>query len=166
MLKPRSYLLVSLLAIAAGVFSALPGNAVGLSIRPAYLRMAGPAGNLVVGEFLVTNITSEPAAYTIRPPADVALAAQPAAFRLDPGASERVGLSYWSSGWRAREVDVLVVARPLQGSAMRISTGIRYPVEVAAEHGWAGVAFRGVLLSLITALAAFQLWHNRSRSYA
>ena len=166
MLNLRSYLYGVLLVVAAGVPLALPANAAGLSIRPAYLRMAGSAGNPVVGEFLVTNIMSEPVAYTIQSPADVALEVQPAAFRLDPGVSERVGLSYRPSGWRTREVDVLVVARPLQGSAMRIFTGIRYPVELAAKHTWAGVALRGVLLGLIAALAGFQLWHNRSRSYA
>ncbi|TSC75781.1 MAG: hypothetical protein G01um101431_1108 [Parcubacteria group bacterium Gr01-1014_31] len=166
MLNPRSYLHGALLAIVAGVLSALPGNAAGLSVRPASLRLSGPAGEPVAGEFLVTNIMPEPAAYTIQPPDGVALAIEPEAFQLNPGASERVALRYRPSGWRTRSVDVLVVARPLQGSAIRIATGIRYPVELAAEHAWVGAAVRGIVLGALSVLAAYLLRHNRSRSYA
>lgn len=148
--------LLRILFIATLAGYAIPCHAVGLAIQPARLELAAEWGSAASGEILVTNVTNQPAMYTVRNPAasDV-VQVRPSSFRLDPADTQLVTVRYAPRGISDRQVSLEVVANPLAGAPLTLASGVRYPLElVATGRWWWGHAIRGLLLAIVVGIAA------------
>lgn len=142
---------------------AAPLLAVGISIQPARLELAAEWGSEVSGQMLVANVTRQPAMYQVlNPPATDEVWAQPSSFRLDPGGSQLVTVTYAPRSIVDRQATLSVVARPLDGASVTLASGIRYPLTLVATSRWVNTAVRG---SLVTAVLAVALLYRRRATF-
>ena len=121
-------------------------SAVGIAIQPATLRIAAEWGSESFGAILVSNVTRQPAMYTVLPTQVGSLEIQPAAFRLDPGESQPITLQYRPRSFLDSRQMVTVVARPLDGRGISVASGVRYPVTLVATSRLLNVVVRGGLM--------------------
>ncbi|MDD2807921.1 MAG: hypothetical protein PHW95_05395, partial [Patescibacteria group bacterium] len=103
-----------------------------VGVRPSAINAVVTFGTNYQTQFLVVNVTNEPANYTVYPTDhQKQITLQPADFVLGPRESKLVDLSihsYWPSHWQTY---LAVVSRPMSAGSIDAVSGIKLPLQVS-----------------------------------
>lgn len=148
----KHILLVIVIMIAAGFLPGLKAQAVGLAVKPTKIDMLAVWGQETTKDLLVANTTNEPAAYRVYPDEyENIISVNPKDFRLLPNESQIVSLSVKARNLISRTTNISIVAQPLSGGSLKISSGVKIPLVMTVKSDfWR----RSVLALLVTACLA------------
>ncbi|MBI3291127.1 hypothetical protein HYZ76_02480 [Candidatus Falkowbacteria bacterium] len=105
--------------------------AVGLAVKPNQINLAENVNNQILSEFLVINISDEPALYQVY--ADELkekIVLKPADFKLDPGQSQIVSLEAFINRPGTFSSNISIIARPLGAGGLSAASGMKLPVTI------------------------------------
>ncbi|MFA6410718.1 MAG: hypothetical protein WCW26_04050 [Candidatus Buchananbacteria bacterium] len=132
MLKIRNYKWFSLvLFFLLWTNSAL---AIGVGVKPKEINLQAIVGREVISEFLVVNVSKEPAYYQIYADGlEKEIKLEPTDFRLEPDGSQIVKVKVNLKMPGRFNTNISVVARPLAGTGLAAASGVKIPITIVVS---------------------------------
>jgi len=138
-------------------------QAVGVGVKPKEIDLTVKIGRETVTEFLVMNVSDQPAIYQVYPDAlEGEIKLGPSDFRLEPGGSQIVKASIIISGPGRYSTNISVVARPLGATGLVAASGVKVPITIDSSGipiWWLGV---GVVLACLVIIFVLLLIKRRN----
>jgi hypothetical protein len=137
--------------------------AIGVGLKPKELKIRTQTDQSETADFLVVNISAEPAIYQIFPDEfGDQIKVTPSDFRLEPDGSQivRVSAKFKKPGEFMTQISV--IARPLAVANLVAATGVKMPIYVSVE-GKSRLILMGIfiVLACLFAILAVKLISRR-----
>lgn len=133
------------------IFWLLPGQsvwAVGVGVKPKEINLQIQTGKEVITEFLVINVSQEPALYQVYPDGlQKQIQLEPIDFQLEPDGSQIVKAKVIAKTPGRFSTNISVVARPLGAGGLTAASGVKVPITIIASGlPWWWLVLGGVII--------------------
>jgi len=143
-------------------------QAVGVGVKPKEIDLTVKIGKETVTEFLVMNVSDQPAIYQIYPDAlEEEIKLGPSDFRLEPGASQIVKATVTINNPGRFSTNISVVARPLGATGLVAASGVKVPITINSSGisvWWLGFGAALACLVIIFVLLLIKRRNNKLKN--
>lgn len=127
-------LIICLLIFISCLFFGTSVQAVGVGVKPKEIDLSVKIGEETVAEFLVMNVSDQPAIYQVYPDAmNEEIKVGPTDFRLEPGASQIVTGKVTIKSPGRFNTNISIVARPLNAAGLVAASGVKLPITIVVS---------------------------------
>ncbi|MFA5021691.1 MAG: hypothetical protein WC508_01230 [Patescibacteria group bacterium] len=144
------------------LFLANQAQAIGVGVKPKEINILAITGREVISEFLVVNISQEPARYEIYPDGlQRELKLEPTDFRLEPDGSQIVKVKVNLKNPGRFNTNISVVAHPLANAGLAAASGVKIPITIVSCGWWIWYLVGVLVVACLVAIFGVKLLKNR-----